>query len=110
MARPKKDDRDKLSKTLPPARCSEADHRAIEARAKEASLSMSEYIRDAALGQKIIVRNANANFELVQELKRSGNNLNQLAKIYHSTKREPFELREALNRHNKVLNKIFESL
>ena len=110
MARPKKDDRDKLSKTLPPARCSEADLRAIEAKAKQASLSMSEFIREAALGHKIIVRQANTNFELVQELKRSGNNLNQFAKLYHSTNQEPFELREALDRHGRVLNKIFESL
>ena len=110
MARPKKDDRNKLNKTLPPVRCGEADYRAIQAKAKQASLSMSEFIREAALGHKIIVRQANANFELVQELKRSGNNLNQLAKLYHSTNQEPFELKEALGRHNHVLNKIFESL
>lgn len=110
MARPKKEDSEKLTKSLPPVRCSENDYRAIDARAKQVSLSMSEFIREAALGHKIIVRQSNTNFDLVQELKRSGNNLNQLAKLYHSTNKEPFELREALSRHERVLHKIFEAL
>lgn len=110
MARPKKNDIDRLSKSLPPVRCSKEDFLSIQKRAKKASISLSEFMRESALGNKIVIKESSTNFDLVQELKRSGNNLNQLAKLFHSNNQEPFELREALQRHERVLNKIFESL
>lgn len=111
MARPTKDIQDKLSKSLPSVRCTEADFKAIHSNAKNYGKSVSEYMRHMAVHGKVTIQKSKADFELLQELKRSGNNLNQLTKLYHSTGSAPiFELQEALELHHQVLKKVFTSL
>lgn len=92
-------------------RCSLEELAAIMDKFEQSGLnSLSEYLRSSAMQNKIVVKQSNADFELLQELKCSGNNLNQLAKLFHSTGQEPIELRETLSTHELVLKKIFGSL
>lgn len=109
MARPRKKDHEKLSKVLP-IRCSETDLSDLKARAQKSGLCVSEFVRDMAVNGKIIVNETSTNFEVVQELKRSGNNLNQIAKRFNATGIEPAELRNVLHAHEMLLTKLFKTL
>ncbi len=110
MARPKKQSSEKLSKSLPPVRCTQKDYKSILSKAEEAGLSLTEYVRQMALAGQIVVRKSNADFSLLEELRYSGNNLNQLTKRFHSTGIEPIELRKALDAHDQLLRKVMGSL
>ena len=62
-------------------RLSQADHDQIKARASQANLSVSEYIRSKALSDysgPAIIADADSLKALLVELKRCGNNLNQI--------------------------------
>ncbi len=67
---------------LPPIRCSKEDKDIIKAKAFEAGLSLSEYVRRQSLDGKIIIRRSSQtlSFEMIHELKKIGNNINQIAK------------------------------
>ncbi|MDW3195879.1 MAG: plasmid mobilization relaxosome protein MobC [Cytophagales bacterium] len=106
MARPKKHTSEKLSKSLPPVRCTETDYESIISRAEEAGLSLTEYVRQMALAGQIVVRKSSADFSLLEELRYSGNNLNQLTKRFHTNGVEPQELRKALDAHDQLLRKV----
>ncbi len=110
MARPTKADKDRFSHRLPAIRCTESDIRVIKQKAEKSNSSLSEYIRQMALDGEIIVQQGNDNFPLLQELKRSGNNLNQVSRWFNEQGVEPIELREVLATHNLVLTKLLNSL
>jgi len=64
-------------------RVSATDKRAIAAKAKQAGLSVGDYMRRAALGKTIVER---VPPELRRQLGAAGNNLNQLARLANSGK------------------------
>lgn len=53
----------------------------IAGRAKAAGLSVSEFLRRAALGQRVRARRDQANRDLIYHLSKIGTNLNQLAHV-----------------------------
>lgn len=56
----------------------------IAKKAKQAALNTSEYLRAAALDKSIIVIENGSGFsELIKEVKRIGNNINQLTALCH---------------------------
>ncbi|MEM6414218.1 MAG: plasmid mobilization relaxosome protein MobC [Pseudomonadota bacterium] len=83
MARPKKSPRrlrsEQLNISLSP------DERAeIEARAGNAGMTLIDFARAAALNKPIqMVEEARPDFETRHELRRIGNNINQLVKLCH---------------------------
>ena len=94
MARPKKKSSDRYDHYVR-TRCSEADYTVIKKKAVKAGLSLSEYIRQQALYGRVVVQenrlvkrtsgvgNANSkglDFELIQQLRKIGINVNQIAK------------------------------
>ena len=83
MARPKKKDEDKRSSYLPPPRVTERERAAIEDRAAQAGLSLSDYMRQMALSGHVIVREPMADNRLIYALLGIGRNLNQLTKKVH---------------------------
>lgn len=84
MARPKKDERDRLDHSFPEMRCSASDLALLEARAKEAVLSRGEYMRRLLRGQQIVVVQSRYDPEEVCELKRIGNNLWQALNAFRA--------------------------
>lgn len=83
MPRPRKKKPELLNKHLPGARCSEAEFIIIKERANKLGLSVSEYIRRMALNGKVTIKQSQglgSSFELVQQLKKIGTNVNQIAK------------------------------
>ncbi len=83
MARPRKHAHEKFNKRLPSPRCTEAEFSAVHAKAQRANMTVTEYIRQMALHGKVTMKKSQgitANFELVQQLKKIGTNVNQIAK------------------------------
>ncbi len=70
-----------------PVRFTPTEHHEIQAKSLASSLSLSEYVRRAALQRKLPPSTApEINRAVYEELCRIGNNLNQLVKAVHSGK------------------------
>lgn len=82
MARPRKEDHARLTKRLPSPRCTESEYKVVFENASKAGLSVTEYIRRQCLKGKVVVRrvDAKSDFELVNQLRKIGVNVNQIAK------------------------------
>ena len=80
MARPKKDEDMRRTAHLPRTRCTPSERGAIEARAAQAGMSLSDYMRQMALHGHVIVREPLADKDFIFELKAQGRNFNQYQK------------------------------
>lgn len=108
MARPKKPTSDKRAQWIK-ARVSPAEHAEILLRAAEASLSSSEFLRRSALSTELVVQQgARADFETIDQLRRIGVNLNQLARVANKTGYMPDGLEEALAKVDQLLDRMIE--
>ena len=90
MARPKKGTDEKRDKWLPKMRVTLAELCAIKARAAQAGMSLSDFMRQTALCDHVIVREPLANIALISKLDRiatslhaNANNVNQQTKNAH---------------------------
>ena len=90
MARPNKKDAEKRDKWLPKMRVTLAELCAIKAKAAQAGLSLSEYMRQMALYGHVIVREPLADVSMLTKLDRiatslhaNANNVNQQTKNAH---------------------------
>ena len=90
MARPQKDEDTKRTAHLPRTRCTPSERAVIEAKAAQAGLSLSDYMRQMALCGHVIVREPLADIRLLAklntigaELNAIGNNINQMARLGH---------------------------
>lgn len=106
MARPKKPTTDKREQWIK-ARVSPAEHADILVRAAGAGLSSSEFLRRAALSIEIAAAAPHeADFETVDQLRRIGVNLNQLARVANRTGYMPDGLEEALAKVDRLLDRM----
>ncbi|MCP9237906.1 hypothetical protein [Lewinella sp. JB7] len=111
MARPRLNKTDKLGKTLPAARCSEAEYVNIRERADEAGLSLSAYIRQAALFDgEIVVQQSppKINADIIYELNKVGHNFNQITRIANTFGFIPSELQQVCDKLDAVLDRILD--
>ena len=106
MKKPQNEERNNLSVVLPPVRCTVEEKQLIRTKAKQAGMSLSAYIRAVSLGENIIIQETNADFETVRQLRKIGNNLNQLTKHYHSTGTKPYQLDAILSK----LETLFDAM
>jgi hypothetical protein len=72
-------------------RCSMEELLKLDIKALQNGMSLSDYVRRAALGLKLEPRNRQRD-ELIYELNRIGNNLNQLTKLAHQERLSGVEL------------------
>ncbi len=108
MARPKKQTGDKRAQ-LVQARVSPAEHADILLCAAKASLSPSEFLRRSALSAEVVVQaEQSSDFETVDQLRRIGVNLNQLARVANKTGYMPDGLEEALAKVDQLLDRMIE--
>lgn len=108
MARPKKQTNDKRAQWIK-ARVSPAEHAEFLLRAAGASLSSSEFLRRSALSGEVVVQHgAAADFETVDQLRRIGVNLNQLARVANKTGYMPDGLEAALAKVDQLLDRMIE--
>lgn len=97
-------------------RVSQAEHGAIERRARAAGLGISEYIRRAALSDsdRPVIRTQPVELhKLLVQMKRAGNNLNQLAReinTHHRLDRVECELQTTLSSVSKAAADVSEFL
>lgn len=98
------------SRVLPPLRVSEAEREGISLRAAEAGLSVSEFLRRAALNGAIVPRRPLADAQLMLALAQVGNNLNQIARHCHAHGLADPELLEelyfAVDRHGALMDAL----
>lgn len=121
MPRPTKKDTDKLTVLLP-IRLSPDDRKKYKNLASSKGLSVSDYIRglverDASFKPAHIMQVVNDNAppyvideQLLHQLYRIGNNLNQLTKKFHSEGQEPPGLRSLFPVLEKLLTHIFKRI
>lgn len=110
MARPKKAANDRLTAFIPPTRCTESDKAVIVARAKKAGLPVSTFVRMMAMNGKVLVKESKTDFALIYELRKIGNNLNQLTHLAHSTGKFSNELEAVYHRLNDFLDEAINSI
>lgn len=113
MARPKKHSGDRREQWIK-ARVSPAEHADILTRAARARVSPSEFLRSSALASpasvQVVVAEeaAQADFELTDQLRRIGVNLNQLTRVANQTGYMPDGLEEALAKVDRLLDRMIE--
>lgn len=110
MARPRKDPSEALTEQLPPVRVSLSDRAKIEAKAAQAGLPVSAYLRRVAVTGKVNVTNqttaARADAELLSELNRAGVNLNQIAHHLNKGGQVPVAFDAVLHHLYSALEKV----
>lgn len=106
IGRPKLAPQDRHSETVRiPLRPS--DHVRLQSMADKAETTITDFVRAAALGQKFtVVQSTAPDFETVEQLRRIGVNLNQIAKAMNAQETvQPSELIDACNAVQTVLAK-----
>jgi hypothetical protein len=108
MARPKKQNDDKRAQWIK-ARVSPAEHAHVLTRAARARVSPSDFVRRCALSSQLVVAEVPAgDFELTDQLRRLGVNLNQLTRVANKTGFMPEGLDEALAKVDHLLDRLIE--
>lgn len=107
MGRPRKEPLERRSAKLPPVRITDAELAALTLQAASAGVSLTEYVRQRALGGEVIRRSGQAEAQLLSELNRIGVNLNQIARTLNSGQgRDPHHLDHVLGRLVSTLEQI----
>lgn len=70
-----------------PVRVSAEELDAIKKRAQQTGLTVSEFVRRAALYSRVVIKESRHDVELVRQLSAIGNNLNQLVRKSHASGR-----------------------
>lgn len=97
-----------MNKTRPKQlsfRVSEEEYQQLQEKISESGKNQQEYILSCVLEKDIV--NTDEIKELLPELKRIGNNLNQIAKALNSTGYYEYRL---ITQNQKELNKVWQSL
>lgn len=107
MARPHKQAPEKRAHVVS-FRSTEADYAHLTARATAAGLSLSDYAYHAAKGMKprVVQSRPTLPFAAIEELRRIGVNLNQLARIANATGEMPARLDPALEQLQEILGTV----
>lgn len=106
MARPKKSVQEANDHVLPPIRCTASEKERIRMRAQKLGLTVSEFVRTMALNGKIIVQQSTHDYELVEQLKRIGVNINQQTRRLNTTGEIPDQLYGLWERLDLILSKF----
>lgn len=96
---------------LPRLRVTAAERAAVEVRAAQAGLELSEFCRRAILGQRVTaqpIRMAQA--QLLAEINRIGVNLNQLARAANAGRPMPASVDAAVIEVRAVIERLAEAL
>ena len=73
----------------------------ISLQAEKAHKSLSQYVRDAAMDKDVTV--IDGVDDLIRELRRQGNNLNQLTRLAHQNRFSSADLSQLLSVYRKIL-------
>ncbi len=96
-----------LSHRFPSVRCSAHDLLIVQSKAAEAGVSVSAYVRTMCVDGTVVARMPQADIDLIIQLRRIGNNLNQLTKRAHARGGEnPAQLVSVLSDLQNVLQRL----
>ena len=88
------------------ARATEEEYEKIFLKSKESKLSISDYIILSALGEQIVVINHLK--DMVHNVAKIGNNINQLTVLAHTERIKVVDLKEFKNELNKIWQALDE--
>jgi hypothetical protein len=108
MARPKKTKSDKRGKPMSFRPASEAEEQAILEKVRASGLSQSEYLRQAVLKTRLVVRQSKTDFQTIHELNKIGVNLNQLVHGAHIHGRIPDSIPALCQKIEDLIMKAIE--
>lgn len=91
---------------LPDIRVTAAERAHIEAQAAQAGVSVTEFVRAAALGRRIVARMADADEQALSALNKIGVNMNQIAHAAHLGKVLAGKLDATLSDLQAVMGRI----
>lgn len=104
MARPKKTADNKRGKPMSFRPASLAEEEAIAEKVRQSGLTASEYLRQAALRSRVVVKQSKSpNVELIYHLSKIGTNLNQLVHNSHIFKKPPESLSKILDEIERLV-------
>ena len=107
MGRPVKDPLDRRTAKLPPVRLKDAELAALTSQAAAHGLSLTEYVRQRALGGRMTAPRATADDRLLSEVNRIGVNLNQIARSLNAGQGyDPHHLNHVLARLMAAIDTI----
>lgn len=107
MARPKKQEHEKRSASLPPVRVTEAELSIIEQKARDAGRSVTDYLRSCALDAKVIApRSSKLEASFLLELNRIGVNLNQIALAFNTGRSDVAMLDDTIRELMTLMDKV----
>jgi len=89
-------------------RMTESDYEATKKRVAESGMSQAEYLRQAILNKKIV--STEGMKAVIPELKRIGNNLNQIARVANEQRNVPAPSLAEIERIGKELDEAWRSL
>ena len=106
MARPTKNEHEKRSTTLPTIRVTPAERVLIEDKATAAGFTITDFVRTAALFEKVTPRKTKLEAALIVELNRVGVNVNQIAHAANVGRIRPALLQTSLDELRELMAKI----
>lgn len=110
MPRPKKAPAEKLTRRLPHVRCTQSEHDMIKAKAAQTGLALSEFVRRMTLDGQVTVQQSPYDFHTVDQLRRIGINLNQIARVANSTGEVSPALETVCGKLETILDNFIENL
>jgi hypothetical protein len=109
MARPKKAD-DAKRECIVTLRCTEAERAALQSKAAAVSMTQGAYLREMAISGRVVVKQTTApDFELVNQMRKIGVNLNQIAKVANATGAMPATLSHTLTEVETALFRLLKA-
>lgn len=106
MAIPRKKTNEKQTRQLPPIGCTEAEYSIVISKMEKTGLSLSGYIRHAALGQKIIIHKSKFNTDMIFQLRKLAINVNQQTRKLHETGQVPPELKNLWHKLTHLIDEL----
>mgnify|MGYP001627881339 FL=1 len=104
--RPRKQEKEKRSASLPPVRLTPAEMAFIEEQAAVAGLPVSTYAREALTNRRVTPRRTKAEAALLTELNRCGVNLHQLVRHLNYGGSLPNDIVETLAEFRAALSTV----
>ena len=110
MARPKKQEHEKRTASLPTVRVTSAERILIEDKAATAQISITDFVRVLALTEEVKPRKTKLEGSFLVELNRIGNNVNQLAHAANIGRTDPALIQTSLSELRELMAKIDAAL
>ena len=110
MARPRKQEHEKRTVSLPPIRVTEAERIHVQEKAEAVNMTVSDFLRSLGLSKEVTPRATRLEMSLLVELNRIGVNINQIAKAANLGRDQASVIEASLTELRALMAKVDQSL